>query len=291
MQAQREPALSLLTLSFLILGQHVQVACCNATLASAVSANYAACAFDPQDGQPDLRYHIAASEAQAGVFVLKCSEQPPVVLTGIGSVLFHLEKDLTVALQRKRPDLLFLHAAVLERGGRAFLLAGDSGHGKSTTAWGLLHHGFRYMSDELAPIELYSGRVLAYPRALSLKRLPPPAYPLPREDTLNLGATLHVPVCALPAASASASEPCELAAVVFVRYEAGSSAPSLEPIGAAEASARMYVTALNALAHPAQGLDAVVRLAERVPCFSLRSADLRETCDLMSRTFAAPGCS
>ena len=50
---------------------------------------------------------------------------------------------------------------------------GKTGAGKSTTAWGLLHHGFSYLSDELAPIDLETLEVLPYRHALCLKRRPP----------------------------------------------------------------------------------------------------------------------
>lgn len=58
-------------------------------------------------------------------------------------------------------------------------------------------------------------------------------------------------------------------------------APDLRAIGPAEASARLYVNALNALAHPNHGLDAVARIAEQVPCFAVSSAELHATCGLI----------
>ena len=163
---------------------------------------------------------------------------------------------------------------------QAWLLVGESGNGKSTTAWGLLHHGFRYLSDELSPIDLTTLQVHAYPHALCLKQ-PPPVYPLPANRVLDLGATLHVPVDALPGALAAG--PCDLGAVIFVRYGGHRPAPLLRAIGPAEAGARMYTCTLNALAHPDQGLDAVLHVAERIPGFALDSADLRTTCEALAR--------
>jgi hypothetical protein len=49
----------------------------------------------------------------------------------------------------------------------------------------------------------------------------------------------------------------------------------------AEASARLYLTALNALSHPNRGLDAAIAIAEHVPCFAIDSADLPATCALI----------
>jgi hypothetical protein len=69
--------------------------------------------------------------------------------------------------------------------------------------------------------------------------------------------------------------------VFLLKYSPGPDAPNLHAIGPAEASARLYVNALNALAHPNHGLDAVARIAEHVPCFALSSAELGATCALV----------
>lgn len=192
-------------------------------------------------------------------------------------LLFLLEKDITVELQKRRPDLYFLHAAALEWHGKAYLLAADSGSGKSTTAWALLHHGFRYLSDELSAIDLKSMRVHPYPHALCLKQRPPD-YPLPAE-TIDLGRTLHVPVSALPAEVTTDARP--LGGVFLLKYRPELDQPELRRISPAEAGARLYLTALNALSHANRGLDAAVRIAETVPCFAIESAGLPATCALI----------
>jgi hypothetical protein len=198
-----------------------------------------------------------------------------------GTFLFRLEQDLTVELQKRRSDLYFLHAAALEREGRAVLLVAESGGGKSTTSWGLLHHGFRYGSDELAPIDLSSGGVLGFPHALCLKADPPAPYPLPG-GVLRTTRCRHVPVDLLPSALAPA--PLPLDAILFVRYHPELDHPAIRPMGAAEATARLYVQALNPLAHPADGIDAALQVARGVRCFGLESADLGATCQLVVRT-------
>ena len=55
-------------------------------------------------------------------------------------------------------------------------------------------------------------------------------------------------------------------------------------MGAAEAAARLYVQALNPLAHPADGLDAALQVVRGVRCFGLEAADLDATCALVVRT-------
>ena len=142
----------------------------------------------------------------------------------------------------------------------------------------MLHHGWRYLSDELAPIDLSSMRVHAYQRALCLKTLPPQAYPLPAA-TVETPRTLHVPVQHLPAVSQL--ESCPLAAVYFVKYSPTASSPSIRAISPGEASARLYANNLNQLAHANAGLDAAIQVAKSIPGFALESADLAATCALV----------
>ena len=231
-------------------------------------------------GSIALSYRVSAAPSTAG-FLLHPPDGCALPAADLGELVFQLEKAIIVAVQRCRPDLLFLHAAALERDRAVWLFVGASGSGKSTTAWGLLHHGFSYLSDELAPVDLDTLEVLAYPHALCLKRRPPPSYPLPAE-AIDLGRTIHVPARSLP--SAFRLDACALRAVVFVSHDARVRDPALHRVGTAEAAARLYVSTLNALAHSGRGLDAVIRVAGRASCFVLQAGDLGRTCKLIAAT-------
>jgi hypothetical protein len=231
-------------------------------------------------GEPraELTYCVSRTEPTSPISIAR-SGQETKWTSDEGQFLYELEGDVTVELQLIRRDLFFLHAAVAEVGGKAYLFVAESGGGKSTTLWGLLHHGWRYMSDELAPLALSSLRVHAYQRALCLKSPPPQPYPLPPE-TISTPRTLHVPVQYLPAVSQQDS--CPLMAVYFVKYCPDADRPSIRALSAAESSARLYANALNPLAHPNAGLDGAVQIAKSIPGFALESADLAATCDLVS---------
>jgi hypothetical protein len=225
----------------------------------------------------DVHYRVVA-KADGGLRITCGGVAGPAVSNPESAVLA-VERDLTVALQQQRPDLLFLHAASVQKQGRALLLIGESGSGKSTTTWGLLDRGFRYLSDELSPIDVEALQVHPYPRALVLKARPPPGFALPG-GALMLAGTFHVPVCHLRHGFVQA--PCPVGAAVMVEHRPKLEAPVLRAIGPAEATARIYGSVLNALHFPACGLDAVARIAETVPCFRLLTADLRATVDCMA---------
>ena len=267
-------------LSFRMLGVNVSVNCPVGELRAMIQANWGH--MNQGDMRADVKYCVNRNEHNSPISIARTG-QPTKWTADEGQFLYELEGDVNVALQTFRPDLYFLHAAVAEVNGVAILLVAESGGGKSTTLWGLLHHGWGYMSDELAPIDLASLQVHAYPRALCVKRQPPAAYPLPAE-TIETSRTFHVPVDHLP--RVSQLESCPLGAVYFVKYHSTASHPVIREITAGEAGARLYANGLNQLAHSNAGLDAAVGLAKSIPSFALDTADLASTCDLVaSRTF------
>ena len=260
----------------------MQARCEDADLARLLELNFGSLAVpEPGDDSADLRY---ALRREADRFELERSGGKALRATEIGGLLFLLEKDITVELQKLRRDLYFLHAAAVACHGKAALVVGASGSGKSTLTWGLCHHGFGYLSDELSPIELGALHVHAYPHALCLKAVPPEPYPLPR-STVATASTLHVPAHELPG-GVSSSAPVQ--AIFFLTSEFSARAePAVRAISAAEAGARLLANALNPLAHAADGLDPALAIAQRVRSFELRSGNLERTCALVERTLAS----
>jgi len=243
--------------------------------------NFGAMASPEEDSPPDMEFSVTSGETSASLSLVQRGQAAQATVDS-SDLLFLLEKQITVELQRRRADLFFLHAAAIVLRGRVCLLAAESGGGKSTTTWGMLHHGFDYLTDELSPVDTRSMRVFPYPHAICLKRQPPDSYPLP-PSAMHLGRTIHIPASSLP--SATVSEPRPLGAVFLLKYQPDLPAPEVRAIGPAEAGARLYTNALNALAHTDHGLDAVARIAEHVPCFSVSSAALPPTCRQIRAAF------
>lgn len=64
---------------------------------------------------------------------------------------------------------LLLHSAVMEREGCAVIMPAPPGSGKSTLCAGLVHRGWRLLSDELALISLLDASITPLGRPISLK--------------------------------------------------------------------------------------------------------------------------
>lgn len=80
-----------------------------------------------------------------------------------------LESGLNWCISTQAHHYLILHAAAIEKNGRAAILLAPPGSGKSTLTAGLVHAGWRLLSDELTLIDRKTGLIQALPRPISLK--------------------------------------------------------------------------------------------------------------------------
>jgi hypothetical protein len=209
--------------------------------------------------------YIAGKQADGGYYLMT-PDGATLIAGNDSQFLYNFEKDLTLALQSVRQDLYFIHGAALALADLGFLFVASSGSGKSTTTWAALHHGFDYLSDELAPIDLAEKRIMPYPHALCLKAVPPAPYTLPAA-TLFTARTIHVPTECLP--SVVRYDPIPLNAIFFVKYQPENSEPSISSLSPAEAAARLYTNGLNQLAHKDSGLSGAIAICQDIPAFEL----------------------
>jgi len=135
---------------------------------------------------------------------------------------------------------LMLHAAVLEKNGRAVVLPGDPGAGKSTLTAALMLSGWRLLSDEITLVDRDDGLLVGLARPVSLKNasidvirqaFPDAVIGAPAHDT-HKGTVAHV----RPSADSVArvGEKARPAWVVFPRWRQGATA-RLSPHSRADA--------------------------------------------------------
>jgi hypothetical protein len=261
-------------LSLQICDRNITVTSDNSEVGHLLRANYAEA--EAQFATPDLKYTVGRERDSGEFYILRESREP--LRTKLdGQFLQLFQKEITLRLKELRRDLYFIHSAVLEYQGKACLLIGRSKSGKSTTTWALLHHGFRYLSDELAPVNPETLHVHPYPRAIWLRPGSPAAQ--------HSGRKIHTSwwLCIPPGefAGRAVAKPIPLGAVFFVRYSAESRYPSLRPVSRPTAVAQILERALNPGAHSGNGLDAAVEIATRIRCHELVTAALPETCAIV----------
>jgi hypothetical protein len=230
---------------------------------------------------PKLTYIVGRSKSNTNVFFISRNSIDEMQTDDIGEFIYLFEKDMTIELQKIRSDLYFMHAAAVEYQGAGIILTAPSGTGKSTTSWALIHSGFRYLSDELAPIDLTNMNVCPYPHALNLKSKPP-VYALP-ENTIQTETTLHIPIHEAGQWLLQKT-PVPVSTIFFLEYDSERTRPEIKPISKSLATAKIYANTLNALNHQNKGMDAALSIASRLHCFDLITTDLEETCTAIKST-------
>ena len=215
------------------------------------------------------RSWVRPSVAIHGDFVLPDAAPLPLAH---GLLAAEMGMNLQMALGQRR--FLLLHAASLERGGRALILTGESGSGKSTLAASLGEAGWRLLGDEFALLDPATALLHPFPRAVSLKngavdvieRLVGPERLGPRLDGTPKGTIRHL----RPNAEAIArmAEPAAPALLLFPRF--GAAAPAaVRPVGAAEVFVRLTQASTNYVALGEAGFAALTRLVAGVPAHAI----------------------
>ncbi len=191
-------------------------------------------------------------------------------------------------------QFLTMHAAVLEKGGRAVIMPAPSGSGKSTLCAALAFRGWRLLSDELALLDPGSGLLLPNPRPISLKNrsidlirafAPEAAFGEVVHDTLK-GSVAHV----RPPADAVADIPVQAAPawVIFPQYQADA-LPELKPLPRAQAFMKLMGQTFNYSDHGREGFAAMSGLIDRCECYDFSYSKLDEAVALFERLAGQAG--
>jgi len=183
---------------------------------------------------------------------------------------------------------LIIHAAVLERHGRAIILPAPPGSGKSTLCAALVTRGWRLLSDEMTLVRLDDGAVLPLPRPVSLKNesigiiraYAPDAVLSPPVENTNKGTIAHLKA---PSASiARVGDVARPAFIVFPRYEAGAPV-TLTPMGRARAFMGVAENAFNYQVLGMRGFTALGQLIDATAAFEFRYSKLDDAVQLFER--------
>ncbi|WP_242137466.1 HprK-related kinase A [Sphingomonas sp. TREG-RG-20F-R18-01] len=183
-----------------------------------------------------------------------------------GLLAAEMGMNLQMALGQRR--YLLLHAAVVEREGRAILLTGVSGSGKSTLAALLSLRGWRLMADEFALIDPATGMVHAFPRPISLKNAgiaalsaEVPARRLgPLLTNTPKGSIRHLVADA--ATIAAMDRPARPVAIFFPSFGFSRAERDVAP---SEVFVRLTQASTNYVALGERGFDALTALVKALP--------------------------
>lgn len=192
-----------------------------------------------------------------------------------------VEWGLNYAIAGLAHQYLIVHAAVIEKHGRVAMLPGAPGSGKSTLAAGLVHRGWRLLSDELALIRRDDGQVVPLARPVNLKNgsigvlkafAPGAVFSDPVADTIKgTVALMRAPDDSL----VRVDERAPIGWIVFPRWRAGTPA-TFSPFSKAAGLIEIGHHAMNYSLHGAQGFGLLSDLLERSACYRFAYGDLND---------------
>ncbi len=190
-----------------------------------------------------------------------------------------LEWAMNWCISAHAQQYLIIHAAVIERGGRAAVLPAPPGSGKSTLCAGLVHRGWRLLSDELALVSMTDGRIWPLCRPVSLKNAsidvirqfePTALFNRITHDTTK-GSVTHMQVP--PAHLAAMDTPAQWQWVVFPKYVAGAPA-AMAPRSRAESVVDLARNSFNFGVLGTSGFERLCDLVEASRCFDFSYSQL-----------------
>lgn len=235
----------------------------------------------PEDGVADLnvrlfarrpwRRRLRSSVEIGGDFML--AEALPLPLEQ-GLLAAEMAMNLQLALGWRRH--LLLHAACVERDGKALLLTGESGSGKSTLSALLGARGWRFMGDELSLLDLGSGAVHPFPRAISIKNAAIPvvegAWQRQHSGPLLSGTPKGMIRHFVPPSDAIArmTEPATPALILFPTF---GGAAAVREMAVSEVFVRLTQASTNYVALAEPGFDALTQLVRTVPARAIDFPD------------------
>ncbi|HEX8191808.1 MAG TPA: HprK-related kinase A [Allosphingosinicella sp.] len=201
---------------------------------------------------------------------------PDAVPLSLAHGLLAAEMGMNLQMALGQKSFLLLHAATVEKDGRALILTGESGAGKSTLSALLGESGWRLMGDEFALLDCATGHLHPFPRAISLKngaiavmeRVAGEGRFGPVMEDTPKGRIRHLK----PRADAIARmrEPARPALILFPRF---GEARAMRAVGPAEVFVRLTQASTNYVALGARGFDALSGLVAGCPALAIDYPD------------------
>jgi hypothetical protein len=111
--------------------------------------------------------HTVAIDAD-GPDVIRDGESVVPLIRGLSPTIQLYERFLNAVFDRVEACAVLHGAALLDRQGKAWLVAGPSGFGKTSLTLDLLTRGAGFLSDDYAPLDLADGTIQPYPRTVGL---------------------------------------------------------------------------------------------------------------------------
>lgn len=226
----------------------------------------AACSRPPLGSMSITRLDSSSFEI-SGTQVLRIEHQSP------DMQFQYLKHEILAAFMRARPDLLWIHASAVERNGKAILLAGPSGVGKSTLSLGLCESGWRILSDDVAPISMSEDLVLPFFQGAT-RRVNPGMFVDEKKARVLQRDEIQIPLESVCLDSA------EFVAIVLPEFDSSSGA-RLAQVEGGSASLELIRNTTNFADHRDEGVRRARDICVTMPVFRLSYGSIKPAIDAL----------
>lgn len=181
-----------------------------------------------------------------------------------------------------------VHAATVEKSGRAVILPGAPGSGKSTLCATMVCKGWRLLSDEMALISLNDGLLWPIPRPISLKNasidiLRDYSQSVVMGETVADTAKGTVAHMRAPRASIDAGRtPARPHFIAFPTYKCGTPAHAT-PLGKGQALMRLIENCFNYPVLGSKGFTALADTIDQCECLAIEYDSMDQAMEILER--------
>jgi hypothetical protein len=245
--------------------------------------------IDAAPGPVTCAYSVVGGEPGATGFTVYAGQQVVGQTATTNGVISLLLWDLNRRAVASSSRFLPVHAAAVSFAGKAVLVPGPSGTGKTTLAAGLVKSGCTYLTDEVVAIERSTGEVVPYMKPLAIKEGSRAALSAVGIECVSRLDEESEPWYVEPdqQAAVAVARRCPPGFIVLLRYSEG--APTT--VASLPRSAALVALAQSSFQtlHPgSRGLELLAKVARRCRCLELRSGDLAAACHRLLESMQRP---
>jgi hypothetical protein len=189
----------------------------------------------------------------------------------VGALTHYLKQEVHSFFMSARPDLLWMHSAAIERSGKAILISGPSGVGKSTLALGLCERGWRLFSDDVAPLSMTENVVYSFFQG-AMRRINPgrvvsdTEFAFLKRESLDASALI------------TSRKSSNYQAIIFPRF-AGRSGATIARVSPAEAALEIIRNITNFSIHKGAALQRACEIVKLIPVYELKYGNAADAVD------------
>ena len=216
----------------------------------------------------ELLYSFRVDSGPEGYYVEGAGDLVPVDGT-LRNALQCLKFEIIHRFVGQHPEMLWLHAGSASWNGKAAILCGAWGRGKSTMVSNLCMKGWTYLSDDIVPIDMNTGKLVPFPLTPMMRTHDAEVHA--EVLTPQQVSTLKKQLIALED-NAIAQENVTPFAVIFPRYTPD--APiELTSFAPAPATLELLQNCLNLKYHKEEAVRYLGQLVEQYPVYGLQYDD------------------